>query len=215
MDLCKNISKAGNLAIPMLDLCQTASKALNVRGTPPAGTPMQRGMIGLLPFAFIPDCRSNRFAAVAAGLGVLGYNGTVLTEKYGPRQRFICVLTDLELEENAILDYDPGCAQCKKCLNACPTMAMSSDSTTEFSVGDAKFAIPALDQSRCDWAMRFGLSGKAGMEHLGSSTDIAPPEKMTMSGIAEAFEERDQLQDHFASVLEPCMKVCPAPFSGK
>lgn len=213
LDLCKKLSASGNVGVPLLDLCQSASKALNVRGTPPAGTPMDRGMIGLLPFAFIPDGRSNRFAAVAAGLGVLGYNGTVLTKQHGPRQRFICILTDLELEQDAVQDFDPGCNDCKKCLTACPTQALSLSDKDEFSIADKKISVPALDQPRCDWAVRFGLSAKEGMECLGSTTDIEPPENITLEEISKAFDKRDSLQDHFASVMEPCIKVCPAPFN--
>lgn len=212
LDICKKLSASGNLGIPLLDLCQTASKQLNVRGTPPAGTQMDRGMIGLLPFAFIPDCRSNRFAAISSGLGVLGHNGLVLTQEYGPRQRFICILTDSDLAQDDIKDFDPGCNDCELCLTACPTKAFSESQKTEFKIGDKKFIAPFLDQARCDWAMRFGLSGEEGPKYMGSSTDIAPPAQITLEEISKAFEQRDPLQDHFVSIMEPCVKVCPAPF---
>ncbi len=211
--LCKQLAGAGHIGLPVLDLCGLASKALNVRGTPPPDTMMDRGMIGLLPFAFIPDHRANALAAVAAGLASLGYSGAALTPQYGVRQRFICVLTDLDMKADAMLDGDPGCGECRRCLSACSTGALDPQQQDTFVVGGRTFAIPRLDRPRCDWAQRFGLSGREGQANLGSTTDVKPPATITLKDINAAMEARDHLQDHFASVLEPCIGVCPAPLN--
>ncbi len=208
--LCARLGDAGHVAIPSLDLCETGSKVLNVRGTPTPDAAMDRGMIGLLPFAFIPDNRCNVFAATAAGLATIGYNGSALTPEYGARQRFICVLTDLELPADALSDFDPKCSECRRCLSACPTGALNADEPSEFQVGGRTVKVAKLNSLRCDWAKRFGLTGQEGPALLGSTTDIQPPKAISMSDITAAMEKRDHLQDHFVSIIEPCIKVCPA-----
>ena len=46
--------------------------------------------------------------AVDAGLGELGRNGLLLTEKYGPRVRLCKVFTDLPLEPDEPIDLGPS-----------------------------------------------------------------------------------------------------------
>lgn len=65
--------------------------------------------------------------ALAAGLGELGRNGLLITEKYGPRVRICKVFTDLPLLHD---DYQPFgvtefCRTCKKCADMCPSQAIS------------------------------------------------------------------------------------------
>jgi epoxyqueuosine reductase QueG len=215
LTLCRRLAAAGQQALPHLDLCGLASKTLNVRGTPPPDTIMERGMIGLLPFAFIPDRRANALAAVAAGLGALGWNGTALTPQYGVRQRFICVLTDLEMAPDSMRDVDPGCPVCGKCVAVCPTQAIRAPEMAVYSVGGRELRIPAIDEQRCDWAQRFGLSGVSGPALLGSRTDTKPPETIALADLTAAMESRDPLQDHFASILEPCISACPRCGAGR
>jgi ferredoxin len=65
--------------------------------------------------------------AVKAGLGQLGANGLVLTQKYGPRQRFAAITTDapVTLTEPCDLSVDELCYRCMRCVNTCPTRALS------------------------------------------------------------------------------------------
>lgn len=212
LSLCRRLAAAGHEALPLLDLCETASKTLNVRGTPPPDTNFDRGLIGLLPFAFIPDNRSNVFAAVAAGLGTIGYNGSVLTPQYGAKQRFICVVTDLDIAADRVSDFEAGCDKCRKCLSACPTRALNPEQFVAFEIGGRTFRLPSLDQMRCDWAKRFGLSGREGPAYMGSTTDVPPPEQIALADINAAMAARDPLQDHFNAIMEPCLKVCPVPW---
>jgi reductive dehalogenase len=64
--------------------------------------------------------------AIAAGLGELGRNGLLITEKYGPRVRLCKVFTDMPL---AYDDYRPFgveefCKTCKKCAQQCPSQSI-------------------------------------------------------------------------------------------
>ena len=65
--------------------------------------------------------------AIAAGLGELGRNGLLITEKYGPRVRICKVFTNLPLIHD---DYKPFgvtafCKTCKKCAVKCPSKSIS------------------------------------------------------------------------------------------
>jgi len=67
--------------------------------------------------------------AVKAGIGSLGANGIVLTDLYGPRQRFGAITTNapLELIETSENFFDEFCMRCMRCVKTCPTKALSSD----------------------------------------------------------------------------------------
>jgi epoxyqueuosine reductase len=63
-------------------------------------------------------------SAIAAGLGELGRNGLVITEKYGARISLgNPILTDLPLESDQPIDIavEDFCKICRKCATACPT----------------------------------------------------------------------------------------------
>ncbi|HID64951.1 MAG TPA: reductive dehalogenase [Anaerolineae bacterium] len=72
--------------------------------------------------------------AIEAGLGELGRNGLLITEKFGPRVRLCKVFTDLPLvpDEPYFFGVDDFCRQCMKCAQDCPSRAISfGGKTTE------------------------------------------------------------------------------------
>jgi reductive dehalogenase len=64
--------------------------------------------------------------AIDAGLGELGRNGILITDKYGPRVRLCKVFTDLPLVHDKPVDLgvQAFCEICGKCATHCPGQAL-------------------------------------------------------------------------------------------
>lgn len=65
--------------------------------------------------------------AVKAGVGQLGANGLVLTQTYGPRQRFAAITTDAPIKATKPrnLGVDDLCYKCMRCVTTCPAGALT------------------------------------------------------------------------------------------
>lgn len=71
-----------------------------------------------------PDVLMNfNQAASLCGLGAMGRGGFFLTKRFGPLQRFAFLLTDAELEPDAMQD-ETVCDACGACAAACPVNAI-------------------------------------------------------------------------------------------
>ena len=66
--------------------------------------------------------------AVEAGLGELGRNGILITDKFGPRVRLCKVFTNLPLipDTPRFFGVERFCALCKKCAQFCPSKAITT-----------------------------------------------------------------------------------------
>ena len=71
----------------------------------------------IAPFSF-------KFAAVNAGLGWIGKNDVLITEKYGPRVRLSAVLIDEPFTYNQKIIKSNCPDSCKKCVDICPYQAL-------------------------------------------------------------------------------------------
>jgi epoxyqueuosine reductase QueG len=65
----------------------------------------------------------HKLAAHLAGLGWIGKSCLLLTESFGPRVRFVTVLTDAPLQTGSALDK--ACGACHACVDLCPVKAFS------------------------------------------------------------------------------------------
>jgi epoxyqueuosine reductase len=95
---------------------------------------------------------SHRHAAVAAGLGEIGFSGLLLTPQFGPRQRLVSIITDAPLEPSPMYDGPELCCpdHCGlACIENCPTRAMTG--RTSFSIGDRTFSHARLHPVKCKW----------------------------------------------------------------
>ena len=69
------------------------------------------------PFSF-------KYAAVNAGLGWIGKNDVVITEKYGPRVRLSAILIDNQFTYGFPIVKSNCLDSCKKCVDICPYNAL-------------------------------------------------------------------------------------------
>lgn len=76
---------------------------------------------------------SHKLVAHLAGLGWIGKSCLLLTEEFGPRVRFVSILTDGPLKTGVPLDIP--CGQCRICVDACPVGAFTG---TEFKPDDGR-----------------------------------------------------------------------------
>ena len=80
-------------------------------------------------------------AAMDAGLGVLGRNGLLITEQFGPRVRLAAVVTNIELQPDMPLQKDISrfCLTCRACRSACPGGAIPDE--PQLADGVLKFKV--------------------------------------------------------------------------
>ena len=76
---------------------------------------------------------SHKTVAVAAGLGRMGIHRNVIQPKFGNFILLGTVLTEAEVSQHTQpIEYNP-CLECKLCVAACPTGAISPDGDFNFS----------------------------------------------------------------------------------
>lgn len=194
--LSQALAAAGFRAVVADDLMGTASVQANPRGRQ-------------------PDFRSSRFAAVAAGLGLMLHTGAVWTPEHDTRAFFISILTDAPLAATPLLDAEAPCATCDHpCVPACPTAALVAE-TLRVDLEGRTLNLGALDWLRCEWAKRYGLVADEGPRWIGSATDILPPEgKVRPDDLLAAYAQLDPSQKHLLCIVEPCVRACHLKLCG-
>jgi NAD-dependent dihydropyrimidine dehydrogenase PreA subunit len=117
---------------------------------------------------------SHRYAAVAAGLGCIGWGGNVMTPEYGARILLSSVVTDAPLEPDSPLDENP-CDRCKICINACPGGFMSKTETVTFTLGGREIShVKKGLHARCGISCG-GFSGRGEGANWGTLAPSEPP----------------------------------------
>jgi len=93
---------------------------------------------------------SPEYAAVAAGLGELGYHGMFLSPRFGIRQRLGLLVTDLAIEPGPATAAPADlCDTCHACAKACPLQALSATESTTFSCGGKSMRLGAINPLAC------------------------------------------------------------------
>ncbi|MHB8993825.1 MAG: hypothetical protein ACYC63_01075 [Armatimonadota bacterium] len=87
-------------------------------------------------------------AAVAAGLGEIGYCRIFLSPEFGPRQRFQVILTDAPLEADPMLERNI-CGGCGQCVSVCPLDAGDPSNEEVLDIAGKKMTVCAIDYSKC------------------------------------------------------------------
>ncbi len=85
-----------------------------------------------------------RLAAVACGLGEIGWSKMLLTPEFGPLQRVAFIFTDAELEYDEMYSGEPLCRRCGACVRECPGGCIPP-------INSGKTVTVNLDGKICEW----------------------------------------------------------------
>jgi epoxyqueuosine reductase len=99
---------------------------------------------GSTPYDFkkLEGILSHKLAAHLAGVGWIGKSCLLVTERFGPRVRFVTVMTNAPLQTGTILDKP--CGKCHVCVDACPVSAIKG---VEYRAGEGRDV--RFDAGRC------------------------------------------------------------------
>ena len=113
---------------------------------------------GDMTATFAPDM-SHIYAATCAGLGQLGWHGLTMSPEYGPRNRFISIITNAPLCSTPLYDQSKLCDMCGECIKHCPTDAYRKEcnGTKSIVVEGKEFKFANKNLWRCAWAEHFDL----------------------------------------------------------
>jgi epoxyqueuosine reductase QueG len=173
------------------DLCGTGSWVANPRGPQ-------------------PNLFCNRFAAVSAGLGTLTKGGFVNTDEFGPNVRFLAIVVDAELEEDEFADLSglrSECKDCERCIKGCTVNAFKK--TARINIDGTGISFNPIEQTRCDWALRYALVPEEGVVLTGSKSDAPIPETVTAEALADGMTKQDTILKVRPCAAEMCVMSCP------
>jgi len=103
---------------------------------------------------------SHKHAAQAAGLGKLGKSSLLITPQFGNLVHLVSIITDLQLEPDPIMDWNPCPKNCSACLKACPIGAIGDDQQ--------------VDQALCRKNMLLKLPKGRIIESCGACRKVCP-----------------------------------------
>jgi len=187
LQLARLLEAAGHAASPTRDLCGLA------------------GQVG----GAAEDLLASRFAAIAAGLGEIGWNGIVLTPRFGARQRFACLVTDAKLEYDSVYAGKKLCTECKACVKACPMSAISGDQALSVEIDGRTFRWGRLDLLRCDYSKRYKLIPESGGIYSHATNGFAVPDEITPEFLCDAVRDSDRIQrPGYTPAVERCFTAC-------
>jgi hypothetical protein len=120
---------------------------------------------------FHPDF-SHRYAALAAGIGRLGWSGNLLTKEYGALVELGSVLTSATLtSDTPIPDEKHPCDRCKMCSLVCPVEMVQPKASTQVTVAGVTETISRKRPNTCCW---IGCTGYEGLASTGTWSNWSP-----------------------------------------
>ncbi len=158
---------------------------------------------------------SHKHAAVAAGLGEIGWNNLVITPRFGPRVRFISLITNAPLEPSPMYQGHTLCEPDRCgffCVKNCPAQALSKSESRVAIIGNKEYKYAKIDRVRHS----YGVSGLAKGSGSIQCVDI-PPGPGDYRHYRDALQnqrgvDRAMRQEGIAGFCGVCQHQCPAPF---
>lgn len=99
-----------------------------------------------------------RIAGVAAGVGEIGWSKVFMTRQFGPRQRLACIITDMELEPDPLVEPNSICKMDLACVRGCPNAIPhpKDGKAVEIRIEDKTYRWGDVDMGRCTLAFHGG-----------------------------------------------------------
>ena len=120
---------------------------------------------------FHPDF-SHRYAALASGVGRLGWSGNLLTKDYGAQVELGSVLTSATLTpDSPIPDQEHPCDRCKMCCLVCPVEMIHPRNSVQITVAGVTEIISSKRPNTCCW---IGCTGYEGLAPSGMWSNWSP-----------------------------------------
>jgi epoxyqueuosine reductase QueG len=143
---------------------------------------------------FAPDM-SHIYASVAAGLTEMGYSGIAMSPEYGPRNRFVSIITDAPLVPDPLLPGNTVCDNCGQCISHCVIDAFRQEVNGEVALEIEGHRYPFANKNlwRCAWS-----------EHFGLDCESEIPAKVTEPVILEKLKELGMR----GGTMGCCIKYC-------
>ena len=103
-----------------------------------------------------------RIAAMACGLGEIGWSKVFLHPVYGPRVRIGTILTDAVLEADPLIKPGTICKRCMRCVPTCPGNAIPPRNGPKITIkiDDQEYSWGDVHMGRCT-ATHHGINFKA------------------------------------------------------
>jgi epoxyqueuosine reductase len=145
---------------------------------------------------------SHRYAAMAAGIGRLGWSGNLVTQAYGALVELGSIITSADLKPDApIPDNEHPCDKCRICSQVCPVEMIHPKAATQVTVAGITETISKKQPNTCCWI------GCTGYEGLSTSTTWSnwspyrlghslPKNKKELDALCISLQKSDpQMQD--------------------
>ena len=152
---------------------------------------------------------SHRYAALAAGIGRLGWSGNLLTREHGALVELGSVLTSARLRpDTPISDEEHPCDRCKMCSLVCPVEMIRPKESVQVTVAGITETISSKRPNTCCW---IGCSGYEGLAVSGTWSNWSPyrlgrplPEdKGELDKLCISLQKADpQMQDAHSSLAD-------------
>ncbi len=152
------------------------------------------------PRGFSADI-THYYAACAAGLGEIGWNNLCLTPEFGPRQRFITVVTNAPLVPDPMYDGERLCDGCKLCEKHCPGEVFTKESNGTLTVdfGEKAYTFKHKNLWRCALGENFQLDSFMKRPEVCNEESI--------SKLCEEWAEGGE-EKRFSWKMGNCLKWC-------
>jgi epoxyqueuosine reductase len=163
-----------------------------------------------------PGDISHRHAAVACGLGEIGWHNLFISPRYGTRQKLTTIITNAALEEDELTQQtrcDPETCGFQ-CACACPTSALPKrlDRKVAVNIGGKDIRYGKLTGWRCRWGCSGMLRITGGYKDIPMpSKEPDPQELLEYKAQVDPWQERLKIYSGLLPYCGRCLAICPLP----